>query len=88
MFKHDLETNRLSIINGMKPPWLRKERARSKYAAPWFKCVDCKNRYVKTGKRERGQIRFKDKASQFLIKKIHERETEGDQEDIGSRGGK
>ena len=88
MFKHDPETNRLSIVDGMKPPWLRKEHARSNSAAPWFYCVDCQDRYFKSGKRERGHIPFRDKASQSLMKKMHERETEGDQDEVGSQGGK
>ena len=88
MFQHDPETNRLSIVEGMSPPWLRREHARSNHAAPWFYCVDCKDRYFKTGKRERGHIPFRDKASQNLMKKMHERETVGELEEIGSEGGK
>ena len=89
MFKHDPETNRLSIIDGMKPPWLRKEHARSNKAAPWYYCVDCKDRYFKSGKRERGHIPFRDKASQFLMKKMHERDAEEtEREEIGSQGEK
>lgn len=34
MFKHDPETNRLSIVESMKPPLLRKDHARSNNAAP------------------------------------------------------
>ena len=86
MFKHDPETNRLFLEEGMKPPWLRREHARSNHAAPWFYCVDCKDRYFKSGKRERGHIPFRDKASQNLMKKMHERETVGELEEIGSEG--
>lgn len=86
MFKHDRETNRLSIVEGMKPPWLRKQHARSNNAAPWFYCVDCKDRYFKSGKCERGHIPFRDRASQNLMMKMHEREVVGFEE-IGSQGG-
>ena len=88
MFQHDPETNCLSIVEGMKPPWLRREHVRSNHAAPWFYCVDCKDRYFKSGKRERGHIPFRDRASQNLMKKMHERETVGELEEICSEGGK
>ena len=88
MFKHDPETNRLSIVEGMKPPWLRKEHARSNNAAPWFYCLDCRDRYFKSGKRERGHIPFRDRASQLLMKKMHEREPVGELEEIDSEGGR
>ena len=48
---------------------------------------DCKDRYFKSGKRERGHIPFRDKASQSLMKKMQERQAEGEVEEIGSQGG-
>ena len=44
--------------------------------------------HFKSGKRERGHIPFRDKASQALMKKMHDRDAEGDQEEIGSQGGR
>ena len=89
MFKHDPESNRLSLIDGMHPPWLRKRYDKQK-RAPWLYCTDCQNRYFMTGKKQRGHIPFRDKASQALMKKMPDREPvdTGEREEIGSEGGR
>ena len=40
----------------------------------------------KSGKREKGHIPFRDRASQWRMKKMHERETVGELEEIASEG--
>ena len=74
MFNHDVDTNRLSLVEGMHAPWRRKEHARANLEKPWLYCVDCKNTYFPSSKRQRGHIPFRDKASQCQMKKPHERE--------------
>ena len=89
MFKHDPESNMLSLVDGMHPPWLRKKYHQQK-RAPWLYCTDCQNRYFKTGKKQRGHIPFRDKASQALMKKMPDRQPvdTDEAEEIGSQGGK
>ena len=74
MFKHDADTNRLSLVEGMHAPWRKKEDGRANLEKPWLYCVDCKNTYFPSSKRQRGHIPFRDAASQSSMKNPHERE--------------
>ena len=59
MFKHDAETNRLSLQPGRREPWLRLAHSRQAVAnATWLYCRDCLDRYFETRKRPRGHVPF------------------------------
>jgi hypothetical protein len=75
MFQHDPVTNRLSIKEGMTEPWLRNTncRAADAHKSTWNYCVDCHDRHFGT-KRGLGIIPYRDKASQWLMKKPAPRE--------------
>ena len=85
VFTHDPETNRLSLVEGMHPPWLRREHARSNKFEPWLYCVDCHDRYLNNGKRQRSHIPYRDKASQSLMKRMHERELVAQDSEVTSQ---
>ena len=86
VFAHDQESNRLSLVAGAQAPWLRHEHARSNKASPWLYCIDCRDRFFKTGKREHGHIPYRDKASQSLMKRMHDREIASQDPEVASQG--
>ena len=75
MFKHDEETNRLSLQEGRREPWLRVEHhSQTSADSTWLYCRDCVDRYFDTGKRARGHLPYRDRASQSLMRRPQERE--------------
>ena len=75
MFKHDEETNRLSLQEGRHEPWRRVDHwQRTSSASEWLYCRDCVDRYFETGKRAHGHIPYRDRASQSLLRPPLEKE--------------
>ena len=75
MFKHDEETNRLSLQEGRHEPWRRVDHwQRTPSASEWLYCRDCVDRYFETGKRAHGHIPYRDRASQSLLRPPLEKE--------------
>ena len=74
MFKHDGETNRLSLQEGRREPWLRVEHhSQTSAGSAWLYCKDCMGRYFDTGKRALGHIPYRDRASQSLMRRPQEK---------------
>ncbi len=75
MFKHDEETNRLSLQEGRREPWLRVEHhSQTSAGSAWLYCRDCVDRYFDTGKRAHGHLPYRDRASQSLMRRPQEKE--------------
>ena len=75
MFKHEPETNRLSLQEGRREPWRRIEHWNQASAtSTWLYCRDCLDRYFEIGKRAHGHIPFSDRASQSLMRPPQEQE--------------
>ncbi len=74
-FKHDPQTNKLSIREGMTEPWLRPagSRAADAHKSTWYYCLDCHEHHFST-KKGNGHLPYRDKASQWLMKKPAPRE--------------
>ena len=69
LFVYNPETNRLSLKEGQREPWRRLEKMRvNDKTATWLYCVECKDRYFETGKRQHGHIPYRDRASQPLMR--------------------
>ena len=85
MFKHDVDTNRLSLVEGADPPWLRHGNSKTAQSAPWLYCSDCRDRYFMSGKRARGHIPYRDRASQALMKRPHDPETSVQELEVASQ---
>jgi hypothetical protein len=60
-------TNRLSLRQGVHPPWIRAEIKAGEQAV-WLFCDDCKDRC--SGKRTHSHIPYRDKASQNWIRPL------------------
>ena len=73
------------MVDGVAPPWLRHAKNKDTKTAPWLYCVDCHERYFLNGQKQKGHIPYRDKASQPLMKKMHERERVADPE-VSSQG--
>ena len=73
MFSWDAKTNRLSLREGKKPPWIRTfadaERARRNTDNCWLYCPDCKARYCPDARvrQSKQHVPYRDKASQVLF---------------------
>ena len=85
VFKYDAETNRVSMVDGVARPWLRQTKSKDARDAPWLYCVDCRERYFLNGRKPKGHIPYRDKASQPLMKKMHERERVAQDADVASQ---
>jgi len=68
MFHHDATTNRLSLREGKREPWLRDESKARSNEGPWLYCLSCHTRYIKSGKKAYGHIPYRDRASQVIMK--------------------
>ena len=86
VFRHDPETNRLSLQEGARPPWLKRDHAQANGSKPWLYCVECRDRYFMSGKKQRGHVPYRDKASQALMKRMHEREVASQDPEVESQG--
>ena len=86
MFKHDTETNRLFLREGVRPPWLKRDHGRSDKKTPWLYCVECRDRYFMSDKKQRGHVPYRDKASQALMKRMREREVASQDPEVESQG--
>ena len=62
------------MVEGVTPPWLRATRHKDSKTAPWLYCIDCRERYFQNGRKPEGHIPYRDKASQSMMKKMHEKE--------------
>ena len=62
------------MVEGVHPPWLRATRSQDAKIAPWLYCIDCRERYFQNGRKPKGHIPYRDKASQPLMKKMHDKE--------------
>ena len=75
MFRHDPQTNRLSLKEGKREPWLRDlALAKGERMRTWLYCLDCQSRYFETGKRAAGHIPFRDRASQSSMRRPADKE--------------
>ena len=75
MFRHDPQTNRLSLKEGKREPWLRDLAfAKGERMRTWLYCLECQSRYFETGKRASGHIPFRDRASQSSMRRPADKE--------------
>ena len=82
MFNHDTNTNRLSLKEGKREPWLRDlTKAKGERAKTWLYCLDCYSRYFETGKRAHGHIPFRDRAGQSSMRRPADKEVVETQEE-------
>ena len=84
VFKHDAESNVLPLVPGAQPPWIKRDHARANKASPWLYCSECRDRYFMSGKKQRGHVPYRDRASQSLMKKMHEREPASQDPEVAS----
>ena len=72
IFEHDIKTNRLSLKEGVKEPWLRPAHSRyTEKTKTWLFCKDCKERWFpEPGQKRHSYIPFRDRVSQFLSKPL------------------
>ena len=69
-FKHNDNTNRLSLQTGVQPPWIR-ARLRAGEVKVWCVCTDCHDKhFTASGQRRHPHIPYRDKASQHWLKPI------------------
>ena len=68
VFEHNPDNNRLRLKKGAKAPWLR-ECCPENTTDRWAYCADCYDQWHRSsGKRLRGHITYRDKASQGKVK--------------------
>ena len=68
VFEHNPDNNRLNLKKGAKAPWLR-ECCPDSTTDRWAYCGDCYDQWHRSsGKRLRGHITYRDKASQGKVK--------------------
>ena len=82
LFEHDPDTNRLSLKEGKREPWLRDmSNAKGEKHKTWLYCIDCHSRYFTAGKRVFGHIPFRDRASQSSMRRPADKEVVDTQEE-------
>ena len=68
-FVHSKRTNRLSLRQGVQPPWIRPNAPTGEQAV-WQYCQGCSDSYFHAGQRTKAHIPYRDKASQHWIRPI------------------